>query len=204
VGRPKLKPRSLRRQDAFRVELDALEGKRLVADAHDLAFRCPGRHLESVGNFVAARDERVIATRAKRIRKIRVEPAPVVQHVGGLAVHQPLGTHDGAAVDLDHRLVAQADPEHGDRSREGADHLLRHARLRRHAGTGRDAQVRRLDPPCLVHHDRVVAMHAHVGAEHEEGLHQVVSEGVVIVDQQEPGPGRGRAHVSGPESGSLR
>ena len=32
--------------------------------------------------------------------------------------------------------------------------------------------------------DLVVPVHEHVGAEHEERLHQVVGEGVVVVDQE--------------------
>ena len=44
----------------------------------------------------------------------------------------------------------------------------------------RRERARRLDG------DLVVAVHEHVGAEHEESLHQVVGEGIVVVDQEEP------------------
>ena len=47
--------------------------------------------------------------------------------------------------------------------------------------------------------DRVVAKHAHLRAEHEERLHQVVGEGVVVVDQQQP-----RLHIPSSASSSAR
>ena len=70
-------------------------------------------------------------------------------------------------------------------AREGADHVHRHAGVTRRARARRDAEVRRLQRLRLLDRDRIVAMHEHVGAEHEERLHQVVGEAVVVVDEQQ-------------------
>ena len=57
----------------------------------------------------------------------------------------------------------------------------------------------------LLNRDLVVAVHAHVRARSRESLHQVVGEGVVVVDQEEPRQrAPPRAHGSGPLSGSFR
>src|SRR6185503_1826527 len=110
--------------------------------------------------------------------------APVVSYGRGFAVHQPRRPHDGATEDLDDRLVAETDAEHRNAAREALDHAHRDTGVRRRAGSGRDAQVRRLDRLGLLDADAIVAVHPHVGAEHEECLHQVVGEGVVVVDQE--------------------
>ena len=120
-------------------------------------------------------------------------------HGRGLAVHQPRRAHDGAAENLDDRLVSQAYAEHGNAAREALDHAHRDAGVGRRSRARRDAQMRRLERFRLVEADAVIAMHVHFGAEHEEGLHQVVGEGIVVVDQEEP-----RAHSPASAISSAR
>ncbi len=100
-------------------------------------------------------------------------------------MHQSPGAHDVAAEHLDDRLVTEADAEDRYLAREGTDHGHGDAGIARRAGARRDTEMRRLQRARLLDSDRVVAMHEHVCAEHQERLHQVVGEAVVVVDQQQ-------------------
>ena len=136
-------------------------------------------------------DQRVIAADLAVRRQPGEHALAVVVDRRGLAVHQPAGAHDAAAEGLDDGLVAEAHAEHRHAPGERADHVHRHARVARRAGPRRDAQVGRRERQRLVDRDLVVAAHVDLGAEHEEGLHQVVGERVVVVDEQQPRPVRG-------------
>ena len=92
-----------------------------------------------------------------------------------------------AAEHLDDGLVPEAHAEHRDFARERADHV--HAtRPRRTAcpGPGEMHRCVGLSAFASLHRDLVVAAHVDFRAEDQEGLHQVVGEGVVVVDQQQP------------------
>ena len=127
----------------------------------------------------------MIAAGGKGIRQPRVESRTLVHDLRRLAVHQSLRAHDSAAINLDERLMPEADAEHRYLAGESADHVLRNARLGRDARSRGDAQVGRLDLARGLDRDLVVTMHTHVRAEHEEGLHQVVSKGIVVVDKKQ-------------------
>ena len=106
-------------------------------------------------------------------------------------MHEPRGPHHLAAEHLHHRLMTEADAEDRDASREGVDHAHRNARVARRAGPRRNHQVRVPLTERLLDRDGVVAMDVHLGAEHQERLHQVIGEGIVVIDQQDA---RARAH----------
>ncbi len=80
--------------------------------------------------------------------------------------------------------MAQANPEDGDAAGERLDHLHRDAGIARRAGTRRDDQMSCSEALRLIDGDRIVAAYVHVCTQHHEGLHQVVGERVVVVDQQ--------------------
>ena len=101
-------------------------------------------------------------------------------------MHQSLRADDGAAINLDERLMPEADAENRYPAGEGADHVLRHPGLGWDTGPRGDAQVRRLNLESCLDRDLVVPVHAHVCTEHKKGLHQVVGERIVVVDQEEP------------------
>src|SRR6185503_7730470 len=116
-------------------------------------------------------------------------------------MHQPPRPDYLAAEHFDDGLVTEAHTEHRHRSGEGADHVHGNAGVVGRARPGRNAQVGEVSGLRLLHRDGVVAAHVDFGAEHHEGLHQVVGKGVVVVDQQEPDAGL-TAHR--PSAASLR
>src|SRR6185295_3249580 len=70
--------------------------------------------------------------------------------------------------------------------RESIDHLERYAGVVGAARARGDHEVRGFQLLRVRHGQRVVAMHDDLGLQHEERLHQVVGERVVIVDQEQP------------------
>src|SRR5690606_5819765 len=82
-------------------------------------------------------------------------------------------------------LMAEADAEHRDAAGECLDHRERDARILRAARARRDHEMRRRERLRVRHGQRIVAVDVHVRAEHEERLHEVVRERVVVVDQKQ-------------------
>src|SRR4029453_15949060 len=93
---------------------------------------------------------------------------------------------DAAAEHCNQRLMAEADAEDRNAAGEGLDHMHRNAGIVRSARPGRDRKVCRLEGPRLLDADGIVAIHAHVGTENKERLHQVIGEGIVVIDEKEP------------------
>src|SRR5690606_24139431 len=70
---------------------------------------------------------------------------------------------------------------------ERRDHRERAAGVVRASRTGRDDQMARVELERRAHRQRIVAVDEHLRLEDQERLHQVVGEGVVVVDQQHAG-----------------
>ena len=111
-------------------------------------------------------------------------------------MHQAAGRHDLAAEVLHHALMAQANAEHGYPAGKVRDQVQRHARVRRPPGARRDAQVRGLQALGAGNVDGIVAVHHDVGVEHQKRLHQVVGEGVEVVDHQQADAHRPSSAIS--------
>src|SRR6185436_16720614 len=109
----------------------------LVPEAHDLSLGRPRAYLEHVGERRALDQERVVARRDERVRELREDRATVVQDGGGLAVHEPFGSDHATPEGLTNRLMAEADPEDGYRSRKAHHGTKTHASLIRSAQIGR-------------------------------------------------------------------
>jgi len=155
-----------------------------MAHRHDLALGGVGAHFQFWRQALGGCDQRVVTSHLARLRQAREQRARVVAYEGRLAVHETPGAHHVAAEYLDDRLVAEAHAEHRDPPGEGTDHLHGDSGIVRRARPGGDAQVRGRKRQRLLGCQRVVAVDAHLGPEHQERLHQVVGEGVVVVDEQ--------------------
>src|SRR5262245_49012511 len=178
---------ALPREDRLGMELHALDRELAVAHRHDLAVVRPSRELERLGAALALDHQAVVARRLERARQAGEEPAPVVVDLRGLAVHQRARAHHTPAEGLADALVPEADAEHRDAAlREGAD------RGDGDAGVGRPARARRDDERVgrareqLGHGRDVVADDLDVRAELAQVLDEVVREGVVVIDHQQP------------------
>ena len=129
----------------------------------------------------------MVAADFARLRQSGVQLEPIVIDQRSLAMHQPARAHDLAAECLDDGLMPEADSEHRDRPGERANHLDRYAGIMRRARPRRNAQMSRRERTRLPDADLVVALHLDLCTEHEKRLHEVVGEGIVVVDQQQPG-----------------
>src|SRR5262245_41289482 len=111
--------------------------------------------------------------------------APVMMHGRGLAMHEPTGSHDSTAEYGHQRLMAEAYTENRNMSRKGLDHMHRNAGVVRSARPGRDREMCGFEVLRFPDADGIVAIHAHVGTEDQERLHQVIGEGIVVIDEKE-------------------
>jgi hypothetical protein len=93
--------------------------------------------------------------------------------------------HDMAAEGLADALVSQAHPENRDSAREALDQRDRHPGLVGRARPGRDNYILGLELGDPVQRDLVIAVHRHLLPQLAQVLHQVVGEGVVVVDHQQ-------------------
>jgi hypothetical protein len=177
---------AVRRQDRLRVELDAVRALVVaVADGHDLTVGVAGGHDQRLGQRLEGRQRVVAASLELRRQAFQDRVVADPADGAGLAVHQPPGRADLAALDLDQALVAEAHPEHRDPAREAADEGARDAAVRRAAGAGGDDEVGRGDGLGLLLVELVVAVDVHLGALLAQEVRQVVGERVVVVDQED-------------------
>ena len=148
-------------QDGFGVELHALDGQRLVADAHDFAVVGPRGDVEAVGQRLALDGQRMVTGAGQRVGQALEDADILVVHRRNLTVHQLLGMHDPAAEGLADRLVAEADAEQRNLAGEFADRRPRNAGLGRGAGAGRNDQIVGLEAGNVGDGDSVVAVNLH-------------------------------------------
>ena len=175
-------------EEALGMELHPLDGELAVAQTHQLAaIDRPGGGDQALRETLI-HHQAVVPCRGEGRRHAGEDAMPVVTDLGGLAMHEPGSALDHPAEGLADRLVPQAHPEQGRAAlRCGTDQLQADARLGRGARTGRNHQMVR-----LLGHDRgdgalVIAVDLHRGAQLPEILDEVVSEAVVIVDDDDHG-----------------
>jgi hypothetical protein len=174
-------------EDRFGVELDTLDGKLAVAQAHDDAVRGARGDLELVGQAFFFDDEGMVAGAGHRRVETGEDGSAIVVDLAGFAMHELRGTDDVAAEGCADGLMAEADAEDGDFSGHVADELYGDAGFVRGAGTrGKNDAVgcKRLD---LLRGEVVVAADDDVGAELAHVLDEVEGEGVVVVEDENHG-----------------
>ena len=110
----------------------------------------------------------------------------VVIYLIGFAVHQPAATHDLRAKGLADRLVPQTYTQEWNLAREPFNAWHRYAGLVGRAWAGRDNQMRRPLGFDLLQGNLVVAINLQIQCRIDlsQSLHQVVCEGIVIIDKQ--------------------
>ena len=187
------------------VELDALDGVLAMAHTHDDPVVGLGRDLERGGQGSPLDDQRVVAGGLERIDEPTEHSLPAVADPRGLAVHQTGSPDHLAAEDLPDALVAQTDPEERAPGPEGSDDRLADTGVVGSPRAGRDHYSIGIEPLDTLQIDRVMPMNNRRRTEPPEHLHEVVGEGVVVVDDQ-----HGRTHggptvpgMTRPRPGSL-
>src|SRR5579863_5379022 len=176
-------------QHAFGMELHAFDGMEAVAQAHDGAgavfLGSPGADFQFRGQIFFLDDERMIA-RGRHGHGQAPEDRAIVMHDGaGFAVHEMSGANHVSAEGLTDGLMSEADSAQRDFSGEVANQFDADARLLRRAGAGRDDDLFRAHVFDLADRDLIVAANLNFGAQFSEVLHQVVGEGIVVVEYED-------------------
>jgi hypothetical protein len=167
------------------MELDPFEGQGSMADPHhDPVLRMRG-DLElgrEGGGFEA---QGVVAHRVERSREIAENAAAVVLDPRGLPVDGSRSVHDPSPEDPPDGLETETDAEDRKAGAEIAHDLLGDPRLLRSARPGGDHDG--IEPARTDRGDRraVVCGDLDLGPQHEEGLHEVPRERVVIVEDED-------------------
>ena len=184
--------------DGLGVELDSLDGVVAVAQAHDQPVAGPGGDLQAGRQRLALHHQGVVAGRGERPGQTLEHAGPVVVDLAHLAVHHLGGAHHPPTIRLADGLVAEADAEQWGGRAKPLDHGERDARLVGVAGPRGDHHRSRLHRRQRLGAQRVVAVDGGGGAELAEVLHQVVGEGVVVVDDGHNPAERLAAHRPSP------
>ena len=111
----------------------------------------------------------------------------VVRDAAGFAVHELRGADDVASEGCADGLVAEADSEDGPLAGEALNERDENAGVLRRAGAGREHEPLGREGFDLVDRELIVAADDHFGAEFAHVLHQVVGEGVVVVENKDHG-----------------
>src|SRR5579864_1183801 len=102
----------------------------------------------------------------------------------GLAVHKMRSTHHASAKRFADRLVSEAYAEHRSSSREVTNEFDADTSFMRRAGAGRDYDPLRPHRFDFFHCDLIITANFHLRAQFAEILDQVISEGVVVIENE--------------------
>jgi len=152
--------------------------------AHDFAIIRPRGNLQTLGKRLTLNHQGVITRRGKRAWQPGEHTDILVMNLGCLAVHELLRMHDLAAEGLADTLMPQAHAENRDFARELFNRRHRHPCFIRRAGPGRDHDVIGFERIDAIKINLIVTVHLHLLPQLAKILHQVVGEGIVIVDHQ--------------------
>src|SRR5271170_4116453 len=109
----------------------------------------------------------------------------IVLDAAGFAMHKLRGADDVASEGCADGLMAEADSEDWPLAGEALDERDEDAGVLRRTGAGREHEALGIEGLDLVDGELVVAADDHVGAEFTHVLHQVVGEGVVVVEDED-------------------
>src|SRR3569623_231804 len=177
-------------EDRLRMNLHPLHRVVAMAHAHDLVTLAafvlrPRGHFQAMRQRGLLDDERMITRRLERIGQPLDNPRIGMVDGRGLAVHHLTRVHYSAAEGLTDTLVAETHAKQRKYSGIPADDVERHARLVGRTWARRDHDMVGSEAPDLLDADLIIAVHAHIGAELAQILHQVVGERIIIVDHQQ-------------------
>jgi hypothetical protein len=118
---------SLRSENGFRVELNAMDRKLAMPRAHYNTFICPGGDLKGSRQTHAVYDQGVIPGSFKGIWQPSEDPGSQVVYRLGLAVHQIRCPGNLPSEHLAYALVTQADSQNRDVPPEIGYHFVRYS-----------------------------------------------------------------------------
>ena len=166
------------------MKLHALDLHLAVAQSHDDAVGRGRGDFEARWQRLALDHQRVVASGLETVFEPLEDGLPVVTDLGGFAVHEARRAHHAPAEDLSDGLVTQTHSEDGNATGEMLDHRQRHPGVIRRARPRRDQDLIRRLRLGLFNRHTVVAAHFDLLAKLAQILHEVVSERIVIVDDE--------------------
>ena len=176
-------------EHAFGMKLDAFDGQRTMAQAHENGCAAGVGRVRGGQEFVRQRgfidDERVVAGAGERGGQSGEDAMAVVGDRAGFAVHEFGCTDDLAAEGGSDGLMTEADAENGRFARHALDERHEDAGFLRRAGAGRKQDSFGMERLDLVDGKLVVAANDHLRAEFTEVLNEVVGEGIVVVENED-------------------
>ena len=169
------------------MKLDAEDGLRPVRQGHDEPVVAARRDGELGGQTVFADHERMVPPGLERARDAVEERGPVVAHGRALAVPRRGRALDDAAVERRDRLVAEADAEQRDAGALGRRRSSRSSgpHSRAGPGPGEITIARGRSATTASGSNRSLRATSTPVVELPERLHEVVGEGVVVVDDED-------------------
>src|SRR5579864_6030430 len=102
----------------------------------------------------------------------------------GFAVHKMRGTHHASAEGFADCLVSEAYAKHRSSSREVANEFDADASFMGRTGAGRDHDPLRPHRIDFFYGDLIITANFHLRAQFAEILDQVISEGVVVIENE--------------------
>src|SRR6266850_5916454 len=155
-----------------------------MAQSHDFPLGSFGGDLKTGRQSLSLHDQRMVACSVKGIGQLMEDRFPVVPDLRRFAMHQPFSSNDITAKCYSQRLMAEADAQKWKTPAKMPDGLDRHARFYRCAGSRRNDDAAGLQRFDLIDRNFVVAEYPNVFTQLPEVLHQVIGEGVIVVDHQ--------------------
>ncbi len=172
-------------EDGLGVELNAVDRKLLVHEAHDGAILSFRGDLQAIGQGVALDDEGVVAGGCDRAGKAGENTFASMENRGCFAMHEVFCADDFTSKNLADGLVAEADAEDGSGVTKLADDITTDASFVWRAGARGDANALGGEFADFVDAHSIIANHLHFRAKLAKVLHEVVGEGVVVIDNEE-------------------
>src|SRR5215813_7609724 len=168
------------------MELDAFNGILFVAQSHNdfAAIRLTGlgAYFQVFGEALLRDDQGMIAGGGHGTWGALKNRSVVMIDVADFSVHNFAGAHDISTEGSPDRLVSQTDAEHRFLSGKIFQEINADAGLLRSAWAGGNHNMGRLEPLDFLACDLVVTPHFYFLTHFTKVLHQVVGEGVVIIE----------------------
>ncbi|MNH13845.1 hypothetical protein D3C81_839810 [compost metagenome] len=171
------------------MELHPFDVQFFMTQAHDLVYRTifkggPGSQLQAFRQGFTLDHQRVIAGYSQRIVQTGKHTLVLVVYRTGLAMHDLAGTYDIATKGLANGLVTQANAENRQLAGKMQDGLDGNTGLGRGARAGGNHDALGVQGFDLGDGQLVIANDLDLSTQLAEVLHDVVGEGVIVVDHQ--------------------
>src|SRR5689334_1894985 len=170
------------------MELHAFHRKMTMAQAHDYArsvcFMCLRADLQLFRQTLFRHNERVIAGCRHRLRRVLEQRFAIMLDLAGFTVHKLFGPYNISAERRPNRLVSQTNTQNRLLAGKMLDQINADPGHLRRTWAGRDKNMAGLHGLHVQWSDLIVAPDLNLLAELSQILDQVVSKGIVVVENE--------------------